>query len=242
MSHYIWSYAQRVVAQTGCSMFLGALLYSGYFPAYTEQVGRMIKTIEFDVGPTEDLMREHGALNRILLIYEEIIRKIDEDNSAWLSALRESIEIVESFIENYHEKLEEEYIFPLFQKAQREIRLIRTLKKQHDKGREITALVKKMLGERAALREKEKKVVKNLLKKFITMYRPHEAREDTVVFPKVRQLISEDKFKELGELFEKKERDLFGQDGFEMMVQKIEKIEKELGIYNLEQFTPQIGL
>jgi hypothetical protein len=29
-----------------------------------------------DVGATEDLMREHGVLNRILLIYEEGLRRL----------------------------------------------------------------------------------------------------------------------------------------------------------------------
>ncbi len=34
------------------------------------------KTAE-EVSPTEDLMREHGLLNRVLLIYDEIARRID---------------------------------------------------------------------------------------------------------------------------------------------------------------------
>jgi len=30
------------------------------------------------VTPPEDLMREHGVLNRVLLIYEDVIRKIED--------------------------------------------------------------------------------------------------------------------------------------------------------------------
>jgi hypothetical protein len=42
----------------------------------------------------------------------------------------------------------------------------------------------------------------------------------------------------LGEEFEKNEHKLFGEDGFETMVNKVAEIEKSLGIYELSQFTP----
>lgn len=40
--------------------------------------------------------------------------------------------------------------------------------------------------------------------------------------------------------FEKKEHQLFGEDGFEKMVDRVASIEKTLGIYDLAQFTPKI--
>ena len=43
-----------------------------------------------------------------------------------------------------------------------------------------------------------------------------------------------------GEGFEKKEDELFGEDGFEKMVDDVGEIEKKLGIYELSQFTPKI--
>jgi len=41
----------------------------------------------------------------------------------------------------------------------------------------------------------------------------------------------------LGEEFEKKENQLFHGDGFEKNVDAVAKLEKELGIYDLAQFT-----
>jgi len=70
------------------------------------------------------------------------------------------------------------------------------------------------------------------------MYAPHEAREDTVLFPAFRQMVTPAEFDALGEEFEKRERQLFGRDGFEGMVRKVAEIEKALGIYDLAQFTP----
>src|SRR5450755_864116 len=70
------------------------------------------------VPPTEDLMREHGVLRRILLVYEEAIRKLRPGDAA-VAAVIDVIDvvagaanIVHRFVEGYHEKLEEEFVFP----------------------------------------------------------------------------------------------------------------------------------
>src|SRR5205814_9855422 len=77
------------------------------------------------------------------------------------------------------------------------------------------------------------------IKQFNRMYAPHEAREDTVLFPAFHSIVSRNEFDSLGEDFEKKEDQLFGEDGFEKMVDKVASIEKSLGIYELAQFTPK---
>ena len=82
--------------------------------------------------------------------------------------------------------------------------------------------------------------LRDLLQQFIRMYEPHEAREDTVLFPALRSVVSKHEFAALGEDFEKKEHQLFGEEGFEKMVDRVATIEKSLGIYDLAQFTPKI--
>ncbi len=208
-----------------------------YIFADKRDLNMIEKKEEFEIPLTEDLMREHGILNRVLLIYEEIIKRIESNTDFSVTTLSNSVNIIKSFIEDYHEKLEENYLFPIFEKNKKEVRLVKTLKNQHIKGREITAKLQKLLAING-LDKDAKKSIKSLLQKFIKMYRPHEAREDTVLFPQVRSLISEKEFEELGEKFEDLEHELFGENGFETMVKKVENIEKELGIYNLEQFTP----
>ena len=46
--------------------------------------------------------------------------------------------------------------------------------------------------------------------------------------------------KELGEQFEKEEDRLFGDEGFERTVDQVAAVEKQLGIYDLDQFTPKL--
>lgn len=197
------------------------------------------KKEEFEIPLTEDLMREHGVLDRILLIYEEIIKRIENKVDFSPSSLYAAVSILKSFIADYHEKMEEDYVFPLFEKQNREIKLVRTLREQHNKGRDITTRLQQILEIQKVLDTKTKHVIKQLLQSYIDMYRPHEAQEDTVLFPQVRSLVSEKEFKELGEKFENFEHMFFGENGFNKMVKKVENIEKELGIYNLEQFTPK---
>ena len=66
---------------------------------------------EEEVTPAEDLMREHGLLKRILLIYDEVDSRIVQQKEFPPEAVANSAKIIRSFIEQYHEKLEEDYIF-----------------------------------------------------------------------------------------------------------------------------------
>ncbi len=189
-----------------------------------------------DIPITEDLMREHGLLNRVLLVYEEIIKRIDRKDFPAQILLR-AVTIIEQFIENYHEKIEEQYIFPIFEKNNKKSGLTKTLRDQHTKGRAITAQLK-VLCQSSKRDQKTLRTIKNLLKKFINMYRPHEAREDTELFSAVRSLITQAEFDDLGEKSEDLEYDLFGKHGFYGVLKQVEQLEKELGINNLAQFTP----
>jgi len=77
------------------------------------------------------------------------------------------------------------------------------------------------------------------LRSFLRMYRPHEAREDTVLFPAFRTIVSAHEYDALGDDFEKKEDELFGDEGFFKVVDQVAQLEKKLGIYELAQFTPK---
>lgn len=219
-------------------LFLSMLIQQIAYPITGVKAVNNNKKEEFEIPLTEDLMREHGLLNRVLLIYEEIARRIDNAIEFPLHTLTDSVGIIKSFVEDYHEKMEEDYLFPLFIKHNKEVKLVKTLKTQHEKGREITAQLQKLT--KVALTSKSKKSIKSLTCKFIKMYRPHEAREDTVLFPLVRSLLSEKEFKDLSEKMDDLEHKLFGIHGFEKMLSKVANLEKELGIYKLEEFTPTL--
>src|SRR5580700_9464553 len=70
-----------------------------------------------DVGSVEDLMREHGVLRRILLIYQQTAVKLRDGDSVDVNALNGAAQLFRTFGEDYHEKmLEESFIFPALRK------------------------------------------------------------------------------------------------------------------------------
>jgi hemerythrin-like domain-containing protein len=192
---------------------------------------------EDEVGATEDLMREHGVLNRILLIYEEGLRRLRDKEEVAPDVFHKPAMLVRKFVEDYHEKLEEKFIFPEFEKAKKLVDLVKVLKTQHEAGRKVTDVILRNAIADRFRKEDDRKALVHSCKEFIRMYRPHEAREDTVLFPALLKIVPAKRLKELGEQFEKEEDRLFGDEGFEKTVDQVAAIEKQLGIYELSQFT-----
>ena len=193
-----------------------------------------------EISPAEDLMREHGVLKRILLVYGEAVRRLEANESLPLQAVSASAEIIRSFIEDYHEKLEEDFLFPRFRKANRFTDLVDLLTEQHKAGRLVTEKILQLVKSEVINDPQKRGYLAKLLGLFIRMYGPHEAREDTVLFPAIHDILTPDEYDDMGEEFEEKEHQLFGERGFASIVDRVAKIEKSLGIYDLAQFTPKV--
>jgi hemerythrin-like domain-containing protein len=191
---------------------------------------------EEDVSTNEDLMREHGILKRVLLVYDEVIRRIRSNREFPPEAVTNGATIIRKFIEDYHEKLEEDHLFPRFRKAGKLTDLVEVLYAQHQAGRRITDRV--LAAVPSLKSQDERNRLAGDLEAFNRMYAPHEAREDTVLFPELHKIVSPHEYDSLGDQFEKIERQTFGGDGFDIYVDKVAAIEKQLGIYDLAQFTP----
>ncbi len=194
---------------------------------------------EEEVSPSEDLMREHGVLKRVMMVYREGLRRIGAREDLTPEALADGARIIREFIEDYHEKLEEHFLFPRFRKANTQVDLVEVLLQQHQAGRRLTDVALRLSTAPALKNDSERAQLADALEKFIRMYEPHEAREDTVLFPALRKIVTPHEYDALGEDFEKKEHELFGEDGFDGMVDRVATIEKKLGIYELGQFTPK---
>jgi hemerythrin-like domain-containing protein len=194
---------------------------------------------EEDVSPAEDLMREHGVLKRVLLVYGEAIRRLDSGQDLPPEPLADAAKVIRTFIEDYHEKLEEDFLFPRFRKARKLVDLVDVLAAQHQAGRRLTETTARLATPSSLKDAGARKELQDSMASFIRMYAPHEAREDTVLFPALRRIVSANEYDALGDDFEKKEHQLFGSDGFEKMVDRVAGIEKKLGIYDLAAFTPK---
>jgi hemerythrin-like domain-containing protein len=186
------------------------------------------------VTPAEDLMQEHGLVERVLLVYEEVARRLETHAEVEPATLGGATSLVERFIQDYHEKNEEDFVFPALEAKKRELELVRVLRLQHQRGRELTAEI--------ARRTKNFKPTPELaamLRDFSRMYRPHAAFEDTRAFPAFRETLDDAAYRELGEKFEDREHERLGAHGFEQAVAEIARLEASVGIGELAKFTPE---
>lgn len=192
-----------------------------------------------DISATEDLMREHGVLRRILVLYRRIGDRLSTGDTGFDAAgLGQAADLFRRFGEDYHEReLEERRLFPTVQKAGGAAAgLIGVLLSQHQRGREITAYVqakcvtgKVALGDAAPLG--------SALNTMARMYEAHTAFEDTIVFPAWKKAISKHDLKEASEEFERIEKAQFKGDGFDQALEQMTQIEQRLGMSDLAAYT-----
>jgi hemerythrin-like domain-containing protein len=190
-----------------------------------------------DVSATEDLMREHGILRRLLVVYRETAAVIrTAPKSLDLAALGQAADLFRTFGEAYHEKsLEEAHVFPMVKKAGgRAAGLVDVLTAQHDRGRQINDFLAGRvktgsLGDAGPVAE--------ALESFARMYEMHAALEDTVVFQAWRASLGKKELDEWSDRFEDIERQTFKGDGFDLALEQVATIEQRLGLSDLARYT-----
>jgi hemerythrin-like domain-containing protein len=187
---------------------------------------------------TEDLMTEHGMLIRIILIYREISRRVAAGEPVPRAQAHDSGLIIEQFIHGFHEPLEEAYVFPPVNRGAIASD-ISTLLLQHARGREQTQLILTASSGSGTLVEGASRAqLAAAMDAFARGYEPHEAREDTVVYPALRAASSPTEIVQMAEHFNSLQNQQFGPDIFLKMLARVVTIEKALNIYDLNLFTP----
>src|SRR5438309_1847788 len=95
---------RRIFVRSG--LIAGASLLGGAHLRGAADEKKSAEKAEEGVSPAEDLMREHGVLKRVLLVYGAI-RRMEANEDLPPDTISESAKIIRNFIEDYHEKLEE---------------------------------------------------------------------------------------------------------------------------------------
>jgi hemerythrin-like domain-containing protein len=196
-------------------------------------------TQEPEVPAAEDLMREHGILRRVLLVYSEAATRLTNDDAELPAAeLGRAAALFRRFGEDYHERvLEEKHVFPLLiDQGGERAALAQTLTDQHERGREINAYVSFVTAD-GAVSPADRAPLAGALVGFVRMYQHHAAIEDTVAFPEWKKLVTPSQYSELSEQFEDLEHRMLGEDAFEEAVREISVIEAAFGLADLSALT-----
>ena len=141
------------------------------------------------------------------------------------------------FVHAYHEKQEDEQVFPRFKKAGRMVELIDVMMAQHGAGQKLTTTILELAPKSGTKAERQSMI--DAMQASIVLYRPHVARELTDVLPTLRTLVTPNEFDELSAALDKDETEKLGKEGFDKMAKKVEALEKRIGINDLSMFTPK---
>jgi len=207
-------------------------------PAFA-QTGEVKKTDteKTPMPASERLMRDNALTSRVLLLYAATARRLSQGEDLESGAFTQSAEVMRDFVHGYHEKVEEEDIFPVFKKAGRMVDLVNVFQSQHTAGRQLTDKV--LAAAPGIANADQRKALTDAMHATVTLYEPCLARENTDLLPSLRSLMTPSEFDALAQTLEKAEGQALGADGFEKAAKKIEAIEKKLGTYDLSQFTPK---
>ena len=185
--------------------------------------------------PGEELMIEHGVLKRVLLVYRAAADQLAAGHTPPAGAVADAAQIMSDYVESFHEGLEEAYVFPRVQDEQPD--LIRTLLLQHDRGRHLTAAIITTAG--GDLRPTgARNDLLTYLDRFVRMYEPHEAWEDTVVYPALRAVTNQRTLDLLAERFADEADRQIGDNALTQILDRVTGVEQQLGTADLNAVTP----
>jgi hemerythrin-like domain-containing protein len=153
----------------------------------------------------------------------------------YLQSVASAAQLVRKFAGDYHEKMEEQYVFPRFEKAGKHAELVKVLRTQHDAGRDLTGRIIQLSGDPSHPKFSD---LPGLMRSFTAMYFPHISRENSVLFRDLRRVVPPREYDEMGDRFEQIEQERLGHEGYEHALAQVGEIEKQVGINDLAKFTP----
>jgi hemerythrin-like domain-containing protein len=188
----------------------------------------------------EILARQHGLLQRATAILEEIRGGMDARMDLPPEIIQETAGIIRRFVVDYHQKMEEEHLFPAFDAAKKMGGLIGVLREQHSAGAQLTGIIAELSVGFSAKDLEKRRTMGSAIHHFSRMYLAHSDREDTLLLPQLRRVVPPRAIEELNLAFQKAEKEVPGPNGFEETIQKLESYENMLGIGDLAGFTPRM--
>jgi hypothetical protein len=181
-------------------------------------------------------MRKHRVLDRVLLIYDELIWRLSANEDFDPAVISDSAKLVQNFIENYHEKSEED--LPVFSRGAPASQPRHNATRAASGWPQGNAQYSRICGagpqrgrSQSELHQRDAGI------RHDCTGRPPRAKT-LVVFPKLRDIVSGHEFDAVGEEMEKREHQHFGENGFEKAVAEVTELEK-VGLYDPAQFTPK---
>lgn len=199
----------------------------------------MIQIEKNALTPMEDLACQHAVARRVLLVYQMGAAATMGSSQPPMEALTTAATMIRSMVDDHHVQLEENYLFPLFQKTGQWADLVSTLREQHAAGRRLTDSILQATQGSAGGTATEG-LARNLIA-YVRMIQAHTAYEETLLYPQIRVVASAADYDQLQKTLQDADRKKLGPEGVAGLLNKVAALEKSVGITSLAQFTPKIG-
>jgi hemerythrin-like domain-containing protein len=192
------------------------------------------KSVDDVLTPAEILSRNSAVLQRVMLVYENGIRRVTDGEDIDPTVFSQCAEVARDFFHNFHEKAEQELVYPVFKKAGRMVDLVNALSTQQSEGRKLTDRI--IDGAPKIHAKEQRDALAGDIKSFIDLYRPHLAREESDIFPTLHHLVTADEYGQMATELLKRETAAFGADGgFEASIKKVAQVEAKIGMHDLAE-------
>jgi len=179
--------------------------------------------------PLEELREEHGAIMKVFAILQGVARELEEHNPAAVDHVHRILEFMIVFIDRCHHAKEEEFLFPLMEKAHTgNSRLIEELISEHEEGRRMTAVLEQALGGLKQGSDPATARLVGTIRDYVSVFRTHIRKENGSLFPEARELLSENDRRAMARQFEKLEAERIGKGRHEAFHRMIEELGKSV--------------
>ena len=187
--------------------------------------------------PAESLTAQHGALGRLLLVYEDVGKQLQAGQQIDVKPLNDATQIIQTAVIQLHAPLEEQYVYPRLEQSAQYAETVKTLREQHAAIRNINTMLMEMTKSGSF---SDPKQAAQAMNEFRRMVSAHVAWEHSEIFPAFREMLPPDQYMQLGQQFQQKEQSALGGQTFAQLLTRIEAIETNFGLKGLAQFTARV--
>jgi hemerythrin-like domain-containing protein len=183
------------------------------------------------MGPIEELREEHGAIMKVFSILQAVSGKMDEEDPQdpldrlILDAFRRILEFLKVFVDQCHHAKEEELLFPAMTEAVTGNRgLIEELISEHEHGRRMIRSMEVALSRTGREGETSFGGLAETIKEYLQVFRNHIRKENAILFPEARDLLSHTTQSLMAREFERIEEERIGKGRHEAFHRMIEEL------------------
>ncbi len=182
--------------------------------------------------PTEELMTEHRAIERMLAVLEEALDRLRRGEQVRPGLFREAVDFVRNFADGCHHRKEEDTLFPRLEAAgvPREGGPLGVMLFEHDLGRQYIAGIEGGLDAYEAGDAGAIPVIGENVANYTGLLREHIKKEDHILFPMADRVLGEAEQIDLEQRFQSIEEDVMGPGVHERYHALLDALEEELGL------------